>query len=111
MLAIRIRLNKRTLTLTDGDVQDIGVRLKDGEYRYLPWAGFADIELARRAGMPVKCAIVAYCIDHGMRNRWIECTHLQGCLVAMNDSRGFRVFTVVRNGVPVDVSARSSRFE
>jgi len=111
MLAIRIQLNKRNIVLhEDSSEYELGVRLKNGEYRYLPWSGFADIELAKRAGTSVKCRVNAYTLNYEARARWIECDHLQGCLVSMGASLLPKVFVVTRNGIPVDISRRMQRW-
>jgi hypothetical protein len=104
MLAIRIQINHRNIILMEGDRQDIGVRRRNGEYQYLPWAGFADIELAKRAGKAVQCLASAYTLNNAGRVKWIECDHLQGCLLKMGGSLSYKVFVVTRDGVPVDIS-------
>jgi hypothetical protein len=106
MLAIRIQINHRNIVLTEGTRQDIGVRLRNGEYHYLPWAGFADIELARRAGQAVQCLVSAYTLNNEGRAKWIECDHLQGCLLKVGGSLRYKVFVVTRDGIPVDISRK-----
>lgn len=109
MLATRIQINKRNIILKEGDIQDIGVRHKSGEYRYLPFAGFADIELAKRAGTPVQCLVSAYTLNQDVRTKWIECDHLQGCLLNVGGSLSYKVFVVTKEGVPVDISRKVGR--
>lgn len=66
MLAIRININMRNIVLTGEEKEHLGVRLKDGEYRYLPWDGFMDIEKAKTLGKPVKCKLSAYTTDESL---------------------------------------------
>jgi hypothetical protein len=106
MLAIRVQINHRNIVLKEGDRQDIGVRLRNGDYHYLPWAGFADIDLARRAGRAVQCLASAYTLNNDGRVKWIECDHLQGCLLKVGGSLSYKVFVVTREGVPVDISRK-----
>ena len=106
MLAIRIQRNKRNIVLHESVVEDVGVRLRSGGYRFLPWAGFADIELARRAGQPVQVLAAAYTLNFEARAKWIDCDHLQGCLVHVGDSLIYKVYVVTRDGVPVDISRK-----
>jgi hypothetical protein len=109
MLAIRISRNKRNIVLHESVAENIGVRLRSSHYRFLPWAGFADIELARRAGRPVQVLASAYTLNFEARAKWIECDHLQGCLVYVGDSLVYKVYVVTRDGVPVDISRKMVR--
>ena len=40
MYSIRIRTNYRLDAYCQGDKTNIGVRLKNGEFRFYPWGGF-----------------------------------------------------------------------
>lgn len=109
MLAIRIQINHRNIVLVEGDRQEIGVRLRSRDYQYVAWAGFADLELARKAGRPVQCLITAYTLNYELHAKWIECDHLQGCLINSSGSPAYKVFVVTKDGVPVDVSRKLIR--
>lgn len=58
MYQIRIRTNKRVDELGRDDTAIVGVRLKSGEFRYLPWHGFT-LHIER----PVKLLVEAFTLE------------------------------------------------
>ena len=58
MYSIRLRTNKRLDEYHQGDHTDIGVRMRDGSVRYLPWGGFT-LDMAK----PVKLVVEAFTLE------------------------------------------------
>jgi hypothetical protein len=77
-------LNKRNIELharTRGET--VGVLRKDGEYRYVPWLGFVDRQVARDTGRPVRLLISRVGRQEDLSVRWEDVAtgkHVQGCL-------------------------------
>ena len=52
------KLNARNIELHhDTRGETVGVLIKNGDYRYLPWLGFIERDRALRVGRPVKLRI------------------------------------------------------
>ena len=64
MYRIRIRTNKRVDEFGPEDAAMVGVRLKNGRLRYLPWRGFT-----LTVKHPVKLRIEAYTLEPGWNPR------------------------------------------
>ena len=90
-LAIRLRTNKRVDEYREGDTAQIGILHLDGEYSFYPWAGFIDIQKARRIGEMVRLKVDSYCVD----DIWTSCDHLLGCVEYVGDSLKYRVHIIV----------------
>lgn len=76
----------------------MGVLVKGGEYRYLPWLGFIERDRARRIGKPVKLRIDRVGHEGDFSTTWIDVEdgkHVLGC----RTEKG--VYAVVEQGVRV----------
>jgi hypothetical protein len=76
----------------------MGVLLRDGEYRYLPWLGFIERDRASRVGKPVKLLVARVGHQGDFSTTWIEVEdgkHVLGCRTAKG------VFAVIEQGVRV----------
>ena len=62
--------------------EEVGVLLKDGEYRFLPWLGFIERERATRVGKPAKLMISRIGNQGDFGATWIDVDpgkHVLGC--------------------------------
>ena len=93
------KLNHRNIELHhDTRGQDVGVLMKDGEYRYLTWLGFIERDRARRIGKPVKLRIARVGHQGSFGTDWTdldERSHVLGC----RTDKG--VYAVLEQGVRV----------
>jgi hypothetical protein len=84
-LLVAWRHNHRLIELHhDTTGETIGVLLKSGGYRYLPWLGFIEAERARRIGRPVRLKAHRIGLQGEFSTEWqdlAEHQHVQGCLV------------------------------
>lgn len=112
MPLLKVRTNYRYDILgipAPGDT--IGVRLKNGEYRYYSWRGFLDVHEARQLNdaIPVKLDAVAYSInDLELGGSWISISNtqaIQGCF------HGNKVYGVTSDGVPRLVSTSMAKYD
>ena len=74
----------------------MGVLLRSGDYRYLPWLGFIERERAKRMGKPVKLRISRVGQQADFATVWIDVAqsrHVLGC----RTDKG--VYAVVEQGV------------
>jgi len=82
-LVLITKLNHRNIELHhDTRGETVGVLLKDGEYRYLPWLGFIERERAKRVGKPVKLRIARVGQQGDFGTEWTdigEGSHVLGC--------------------------------
>jgi len=82
-LVLITKLNHRNIELHhDTRGETVGVRLKDGEYRYLPWLGFIEWDRAKRVGKPVKLRIARVGHQRDFGTEWTdlkEGDHVLGC--------------------------------
>ena len=96
-LVLQRSLNKRNIELHhDTRGETVGVLLRDGEYRYLPWLGFIDRDRARRIGKPVKLRINRVGVQGDFGTTWRDLSggrHILGC----RTDKG--VYAVVEHGV------------
>ena len=63
--------------------ETVGVLRKDGEYRYVPWLGFVDRQVARDTGRPVRLLICRVGRQEDLSVQWEDVAtgkHVQGCL-------------------------------
>ena len=90
MRAIRLRVNYRTDIFIQGDTARIGVRLKSGDYRYLPWAGFVE-ESLEGIGRPVKLKIDAYTINNAWNAEWTALKPGEYLLGSVYEHRAYTV--------------------
>ena len=107
MPALMRRLNYRHIILAQHTEQEnVGVLTREGDYRYLPWIGFIEVERARTLAhaRPVKLKITAISSMQGVGDWSQLCAgdHVQGCLVA----RG--VYGVLVAGLPRIIAATDS---
>ncbi len=64
MYSIRIRINYRLDAYCQGDKANIGVRLKNGEFRFYPWGGFT-LEMVH----PVKTKVDSFTLEEAWNPR------------------------------------------
>ncbi|OUR92803.1 hypothetical protein A9Q81_15920 [Gammaproteobacteria bacterium 42_54_T18] len=92
------QINYRNVQIDEDTTgEELPVRLKTGEYRYVRWLGFLDVEKAKGGkGTPVKIKVTAYA-EESFNPRWmvLEHRHIQGCMVV-----GEGVYGVTIMGVP-----------
>lgn len=78
------KLNHRNIELHHtSSGESVGVRRRNGEYRYVAWLGFLDRGEARERGQPVKLLVtrVGRSTSHGTVWRDLATgQHVQGCL-------------------------------
>ena len=83
-LILSRKLNHRNIELHHTSRgESVGVRRRNGEYRYVPWLGFLDRCDARDRGRSVKLLVarVGRSTQHGTVWRDLEPgQHVQGCL-------------------------------
>ena len=76
-------LNKRNIELHhDTRGETVGVLIKSGEYRYLPWLGFIERDRALRVGKPVKLRISRVGLESDFSTTWTDIDsdkHVLGC--------------------------------
>ena len=93
------KLNHRNIELHhDTRGQTVGVLLKDGEYRFLPWLGFIERDRATRVGKPVKLMISRVGNQGDFGATWMDVDpgkHVLGC----RTDKG--VYAIVEQGVRV----------
>jgi len=100
MPALRRKLNHRNIVLLERPSREtIGVATRSGDYRYLRWLGFLDIQQARviPSARPVKLLVDATTPSDGFASDWVSLPpgkHVQGCLIAAG------VFGITENGRP-----------
>jgi hypothetical protein len=85
MLVLIRQLNKRNIRLDAHNVrrETVGVRQRNGEYRYVTWLGFISRDEAIHSGRPVKLEISRMGYERGVSTDWIDVLagqHIQGCL-------------------------------
>lgn len=90
MRAIRLRVNYRLDTYIQGDSTQIGVRLKSGDFRFLPWGGFVE-ESLQGIGRPVKLKIDAYTLNNGWNAEWTELKAGQFLLGSVYEQRAYTI--------------------
>ena len=92
-------LNARNIELHhDTRGETVGVLIRGGEYRYLPWLGFIERERAKRIGKPVKLRISRIGLQDDFSTTWKDVDagrHVLGC----RTDKG--VYAVVEQGVRV----------
>ncbi len=98
-LVLLRKLNYRNIELHhDTRAETVGVLIKDGEYRYLPWLGFIERDRAKRIGKPVKLLIARFGHQGDFGTTWTdveEGRHVLGC----RTEKG--VYAVVEQGVRI----------
>ncbi len=98
-LVIVYKLNHRNIELHhDTRGESVGVLLKDGEYRFLPWLGFIERDRATRIGKPVKLMISRIGNQGDFGTAWVDVEsgkHVLGC----RTDKG--IYAVVEQGVRV----------
>jgi hypothetical protein len=104
MPALMRRLNYRHIILGEHtERESVGVLTREGDYRYLPWIGFIEVERARSLlhARPVKLKIMAVSPTQGLGDWSQLCAgdHVQGCLVSSG------VYGVMVAGVPRVIGA------
>ena len=83
MPALMRRLNYRHIILgRDTENETVAVRTRDGDYRYLPWLGFVDLDraLSIAGARPVKLQVMSVTAGDGVGD-WIRLRngeHVQG---------------------------------
>ena len=108
MPALMRRLNYRHIILGEQTEQEsVGVLTRAGDYRYLPWIGFIEVERARSLpqARPVKLKIMAVSPTQGLGD-WSKLypgDHVQGCLVSTG------VYGVLVAGLPRIIGATDSK--
>ncbi|MEM6710542.1 MAG: hypothetical protein AAF648_17340 [Pseudomonadota bacterium] len=84
-LVVAWRHNHRLVELhQDSSGQSIGVLLKSGAYRYVPWLGFIEVERAKRIGRPVRLKVDRVGMQGEFSTEWQDLAaqqHVLGCLV------------------------------
>jgi hypothetical protein len=67
------KLNARNIELHhDTRGETVGVLIKGGEYRYLPWLGFIERDRALRVGRPVKLRISRVGLESDFSTTWTD---------------------------------------
>ena len=98
-LVLITKLNHRNIELHhDTRGETVGVLLRDGEYRYLPWLGLVERDRAKRIGKPVKLRIARVGHQGDFGTDWTdleEGSHVLGC----RTEKG--VYAVIEQGVRV----------
>jgi len=98
-LVLLRKLNHRNIELHhDTRGETVGVRIRNGEYRYLPWLGFVERDRAKRIGKPVKLLVERVGHQGDFGTSWTDIgrgKHILGCLT----SKG--VYAVIEQGVRV----------
>ncbi len=93
------KLNARNIELHhDTRGETVGVLIKNGEYRYLPWLGFIERDRALRVGKPVKLRISRVGLECDFSTTWTEIEsdeHVLGC----RTEKG--VYAVMEQGIRV----------
>jgi hypothetical protein len=96
-LALITRLNHRNIELHhDTRGETIGVLLRGGEYRYLPWLGFIERDRAKRVGKPAKLRVARIGHQGDFGTDWTDVEqgrHVLGC----RTEKG--VYAIVEQGV------------
>ncbi len=96
-LVIVYKLNHRNIELHhDTRGESVGVLLKDGEYRFLPWLGFIERDRAKRIGKPVKLLVSRVGNQGDFGATWTDVEpgkHVLGC----RTDKG--VYAIVEQGV------------
>lgn len=107
MIALRFLFNAVMTELIEGQKPKHGcapVLLRGGGFKRVDWAGFIDLEDARKTAgaLPVKLDIRFYSVAPGEWPKWIEIPRdkaVQGCLVR-GGTYGKLVYAVVEDGRP-----------
>lgn len=100
MPALRRKLNHRNIVLLATPSREtIGVAMRAGDYRYLRWLGFVDVDQARviPSARPVKLLAGAASLSDGFTSDWVSLPpgrHVQGCLIPAG------VFGITESGRP-----------
>ena len=93
------KLNARNIELHhDTRGETVGVLIKGGEYRYLPWLGFIERDRALRVGKPVKLRISRVGLESDFSTTWTDIEsdkHVLGC----RTEKG--VYAVMEQGIRV----------
>ncbi|MDP7597165.1 MAG: hypothetical protein QGI68_16610 [Pseudomonadales bacterium] len=90
MRAIRLRVNYRLDIYIQGDNTQIGVRLRNGDFRYLPWGGFVE-ESLEGIGRPVKLKVDAYTLNNSWNAEWTELTSREFLLGSVYEQRAYAI--------------------
>jgi len=95
MYSIRLRTNKRLDEYHQGDHTDIGVRLKDGQVRYMSWGGFT-LDIIR----PVKLVVEAFTLENqwdprNLESRMPRWENLEAEESLLGSMSGNQVYTVL----------------
>lgn len=98
-LVLVSKLNARNIELHhDTKGQTVGVLVKNGEYRYLPWLGFIERDRAKRIGRPVRLRVSRIGQEDDFSTTWTDLEkgkHILGC----RTEKG--VYAVMEQGVRV----------
>ncbi len=98
-LVLLRKLNARNIELHhDTKGETVGVLIRNGDYRYLPWLGFIERDRAKRIGKPVKLLISRIGLESDFSTNWQDVKpgrHVLGCRTAKG------VYAVVEEGVRV----------
>ena len=82
-LVLITKLNARNIELHhDTRGQQVGVLIRGGDYRYLPWLGFVERDRAPRIGKPVKLRIARIGHQGEFSTTWFDVEngkHVLGC--------------------------------
>ena len=83
-LALLWKLNHRNVELHADSKGQVGVRRRDGTYRYVKWLGFmSKTDAQASGGIPVKIQAARIGRREGWNIRWQDLpdgSHVQGCL-------------------------------
>lgn len=100
MPVLRRKLNHRNILLFETPSREsIGVAMRTGDYRYIRWLGFVDVEQAKAipGAKPVKLLVEAISPTDGYSSDWQSLSsgqHVQGCLVPAG------VYGILEQGQP-----------
>lgn len=90
MRAIRLRINHRLDIYIQGDSTRIGVRLRSGDFRYLPWGGFVE-ESLEGIGRPIKLKVDAYTLNNSWNAEWTALPAGQYLLGSVYQQRAYAI--------------------
>jgi len=104
MLALRRKINFAFAVLTPTpSVETIGVRLRDGEMRYVSWGGFVDRKMAEEkpGAKFVKLDVHEYTANYSGNPSWVRMhkgAFVRGCVVPYQNASGYVAYAVTTDG-------------
>jgi len=102
-MRLRRKLNYRLIDLCGDTTNElVGVRLVDGDYKFLPFSGFIDYFVAKGQKVrPVKLQVYSYsCDEFVIPHNWKYVEngkHLLGCVILG------RAYCIIKSGKAVEV--------